>query len=273
MAASWDLPLWLASAQVDSIQLIDCTSLAGDVRPLPAGCRTPDRSFFPGPSGQGRWAERIYYHILNCGLRVPPSAGSGSGRTPSPVGLNRVYVHCRDSLDYETWWTNLRAGRVFVTNGPLLRPHVEGQPPGYVFYLEKGEAIELEVGLDLATRDRIEYLEIVKNGELESQVRLEKWAETGGRLPPVRFEESGWFLVRAATNNPHVYQLASTGPYYVESEYRPRVSRASVQFFLDWLEKLRQRDERLNPLPVEREAQVEKARAFWQDLYNRATAE
>ena len=28
----------------------------------------------------------IYYHLLNCGLRVPPSAGSASGVLPNPVG-------------------------------------------------------------------------------------------------------------------------------------------------------------------------------------------
>ena len=170
------------------------------MRPLPAVFRKPDPSFFPGKSGQGRWAERIYFHVLNCGLMIPPSAGSGSGVTPNPPGQNRVYVHCDPSapLDYDTWWTNLRAGRVFVTNGPLLRTSVRGHPPGHMMQLEADEKLQLQVGANLATRDRIEYLELIKNGEVEAQVQLDDWAKSGGRLPPVSFSESGWLAVRAA---------------------------------------------------------------------------
>ena len=43
--------------------------------------------------GVGYWVQEIYYHLLNCGLRVAPSAGSASGVLPNPVGYNRVYVH------------------------------------------------------------------------------------------------------------------------------------------------------------------------------------
>ena len=37
----------------------------------------------------------MYYHVLNCGLRIPPVAGSGSGTNDNPVGTNRVYVLLR----------------------------------------------------------------------------------------------------------------------------------------------------------------------------------
>ena len=42
--------------------------------------------------------------------------------------------------------------------------------------------------------------------------------------------------MRAVTSNAKNYQFASSGPYYVERGGRPRVSRASVQFFLDWID-------------------------------------
>jgi hypothetical protein len=271
-AASWDLPLWLAGGHVDSIQLIDSTAMVGGVRPLPAGCRKPDPSFFPGKSGQGRWAERIYYHALSCGLKIPPSAGSGSGPTPSPPGAGRVYVHCDGPLDYDTWWTNLRAGQVFTTNGPLLRASALGHPPGHVMQLEAKQTLELQVAANLATRDRIEYLELIKNGEVEAQVQLQKWAESGGRLPPVSFNESGWLAVRAATNNPNVYQHATTGPFYVEGSQGPRISRASVQFFLDWLSMLEVKDRLEGRLDDHRSAKLADARVFWDELAVQAKA-
>jgi hypothetical protein len=114
----------------------------------------------------------VYYNVLNCGLRIPPVAGSGSGANDSPVGTNRVYAYCGKEFSTEAWWDAVHAGRVFVTNGPLLRSTVEGQPPGYVFYTTAGQPLTLEIGLNLATRVPVTYLEIVKNGIVVAEVRL-----------------------------------------------------------------------------------------------------
>ena len=58
-----------------------------------------DAERLPPPLGNGYWTQEIYYHMLNCGLRLPPSAGSASGVLPNPVGYNRVYVHTGADLD------------------------------------------------------------------------------------------------------------------------------------------------------------------------------
>src|SRR5262249_20680766 len=150
--------------------------------------------------------------------------------SPNPVGYNRVYVHVGEELTYENWWQNLKAGRVVITNGPMIRPNVEGELPGHTFRADKGQEGELEIGLTLSTRERIDYLEVIKNGRIAHQARLDDWAKAGGRLPPLRFTESGWFLVRAVTNLQETYRFASTGPYYVEIGYEPRISKASAEF-------------------------------------------
>ena len=102
---------------------VRCTTDEGGGKPR-------DRKLYQGPFGNARWSQDIYFKLLECGLRIPPSAGSGSGMAPNPVGYNRVYVHLDGDFSYEAWWKNFRAGRVVVTNGPLMRPSVEGQPPG-----------------------------------------------------------------------------------------------------------------------------------------------
>ncbi|MEX0613565.1 MAG: hypothetical protein WD738_11780 [Pirellulales bacterium] len=238
---AWDLPVWLARDQLAAIQLIHHHALRDGVVDNEDDGRPRDLSLFPGRSGNARWSETVYYHVLNCGLRIPPAAGSGSGDNENPVGTNRVYVFCGDKFSADEWWEGLQAGQIFVTNGPLLRPLVEGHPPGYVFHLEPNGSLTLEIGLDLATRVPIEYLQIIKNGSVEADVRLADWANRKGRLPPLIFDDSGWFLVRAVTNNQHTYQFASSGPYYVEESGRPRISRRSVQFFLDWIDAAKQR--------------------------------
>ena len=89
----------------------------------------------------------------------------------------------------------LRRGQVVVTNGPLLRPRVfgpgaprEGALPGHVFKADKGKTVELQIALNLSTRDPIDYLEVVQDGKVVHEVRLDQWAKAGGKLPPVKFD-------------------------------------------------------------------------------------
>jgi hypothetical protein len=274
---AWNLPVWLANDNLDAIQLIHRHSLREGVVDSEGDGRPRDLERFSGRTGNGRWSEAIYYHVLNCGLRVPPAAGSGSGDNDNPVGTNRVYVQCGDEFTPEAWWGGLEAGRVFVTNGPLLRPSVEGQPPGYVFHIDGEETRSLEIGLNLATRVPVEYLEIIKNGAVYADVRLDKWTKQKGRLPRVEFDGSGWFLVRAVTTNPKTYQFASSGPYYVEKAGQPRVSRRSLQFFLDWIETA---EAHIREMPQfddkQREsllAEQASARKFFEQLMAKAAAE
>jgi hypothetical protein len=274
---AWNVPVWLAGGQLDAVNLLNHHALRDDVLDNEKDGRPRDRSLFPGRTGNGRWAEAVYYHALDCGLRIPPAAGSGSGENDNPVGTNRMYVYCGDEFSEEAWWEGLEAGRVFVTNGPLLRPAVEGHPPGYVFHLAEGAHLTLEIALDLATRVPVEYLQIVKNGTVENEVRLADWTKQNGRLPPLRFDASGWFLVRAVTTNQRTYQFASSGPYYVEKAGRARVSRRSVQFFLDWIVAAEARvramkdvDDRSRQALL---AEQESARRYFEELLAAADAE
>jgi hypothetical protein len=270
----WDLPVWLASGLVDSIGLANNHMLRGGMLDNEAWGKPRDKIRFPSPLGNGRWSEAIYYQILNSGLRIPPSAGSASGVLANPVGYNRVYVYCGDTLSYATWWQQLRAGQVFVTNGPLLMPTVNGKLPGHVFRGEQGTSVALDIALKLWTRDRIEYLQVIKDGKVHHEARLDEWAAKGGQLPRVSFDRSGWLLIRAVTANPKTYRFASTGPYYVQIGSAPRISRAATQLFVDWIDaritqierkQFTGRDEVLD--------QFRTARQYWQRRTNQANAD
>jgi hypothetical protein len=276
---AWDMPMLVANGQVDSIQILHgqiCREAVLDDEPE---AKARDKILFPGSWGNALWSQEIYFHLLNCGLRIPPSAGSGSGVSPNPVGYNRVYVQVDGDFSYEKWWEGLRAGRVVITNGPLIKPEVEGHPPGHVFQADQGQQIELEIGLTLWSRhpidakESIHYLEIIKDGRVEHSVRFEDYAGSG-KLPKVHFDRSGWFLVRAATDVRSTYRAALTGPYYVEIGSEPRISKRSVQFFLDWVYE-RARRLKLDDAEYHREVLEyhRKARDFWQDLAGRANAE
>jgi hypothetical protein len=277
----WDVPVWVATGKIDSIGLANNHQHRDGMMDAEAWGKPRDKRRFASPDGNGRWSQHIYYQLLNCGLRIPPSAGSASGVLPNPVGYNRVYVHCGPELTWERWWENLRKGQVVVTNGPMLRPRVfgpgaprEGALPGHVFQADSGQSIELNIALDLATRDKIRYLEIIQDGQTIEEVRLDQWAAAGGKLPPVRFSHSGWMLVRAIASHPNTFRFASTGPYYVQNGDQPRISKQSAQFFLDWA------IERSGRVKLDDRQQLDEvlkhhhqARNFWQKMVEQANAE
>jgi hypothetical protein len=277
----WDMPVWVATGKIDSMGLANNHDQRDGMLDNEAWGKPRETALFPSPHGNGRWSEHIYYQLLNCGLRIPPSAGSASGVLPNPVGYNRVYVHCGEKLTWDTWWENLRLGRVVVTNGPMIRPQVFGpgaeqEPalPGHVFQGDKGKTVEVQIALKLSTRDPIDYLEVIQDGKTAHEVRLDEWAKKDGQLPPLKFDRSGWFLVRAVTGNPKTYRFASTGPYYVEIGYERRVSKKAAQFFVDWVYerarhiKLDDGEQKNEVLEYHRQA-----RDFWEKKLAEANAE
>jgi len=67
--------------------------------------------------------KEMWYRILNCGFRLPACSGTDAGLSAAygkPPGSCRVYVLIDGEFNYDSWLSNLVAGRTFVTNGPLF---------------------------------------------------------------------------------------------------------------------------------------------------------
>ena len=268
----WDVALWLATGKMNSIGLANNHMCRDRMSESEAWGKPRFVERLPSPLGNGYWSQEIYYHVLNAGLRLPPSAGSASGVLPNPVGYNRVYVHLGKNMDHASWWKGLREGRSFVTNGPLLRVTADGKLPGTVFTGAK--EIKLELKAELATQDPIRFVEIIKNGQVERRVPFKEVMKTRS-LGAVEFKESGWLLVRAIADNNKTFRFASTAPFYVEiGPVKERISKASAQFFLEWT---RERMGRimLDDPDQRKEVLVHHARAekFWRDRVAGANAE
>ncbi|MBI3665256.1 MAG: carboxypeptidase regulatory-like domain-containing protein, partial [Acidobacteria bacterium] len=93
------------------------------------GSMERDSPAYQTPAGFAQWMIDLYYSFLQCGFRIPVSAGSASGVMPVWPGFERVYVHLSGPFSYTRWFQDLKAGRSIATNGPLLEVYVEGQPP------------------------------------------------------------------------------------------------------------------------------------------------
>ncbi|MDO4570746.1 MAG: hypothetical protein Q4D38_10205 [Planctomycetia bacterium] len=288
-ADSWDVPLLAALGMLDSVQILGSRLLRDDMLPqvvdwgglpkfktarktsdyfkekegavensgasLPSAMRF-DRGIDPvryrGARGRQRWTEDVYFHLLNTGRRLPPSAGSGSGLSPNPVGANRVYVwvdrneyeRTADDSEFESaggnagfnremWWESFRSGAAFVTNGPLFDLRVDGELPGYIFEFEDEKPVALQASLTLSLRNQADYIEVIMNGKTLQSIPFRKYAESGS-LPPIEITQSGWFLLRVVMRTEGGYCCAMSAPYYVRMGGKIGASSDSALFFLRW---------------------------------------
>jgi hypothetical protein len=269
----WDVPTWLASGKVQSIGLANNHMWRTGMLPNEAWGKPRDKATLPDPLGNALWTQHIYYQILEAGLRIPPSAGSASGVLPNPVGYNRVYVHLENGLEHDAWWKGLHAGQSFVTNGPMLICRANGHLPGHV--LSAQDARQIDLRIELSGRDRIHHVDIVSNGQVVKQLAC---ADRRHQELSTTFQqaESGWFLVRAIAENEETFRFASTSPFYVEVDGRPRVTRSALRFFQDWVtERIgRVRQNLTDPVELDEVLKYHlQARQFWSARERLATTD
>lgn len=233
----WDVPTWVATGKIRSLGLANNHMCRSTMYANEAWGRPRDEKRLPPPRGNGFYTQEIYYRLLNCGFRIPPSAGSASGVLPNPVGYNRVYVHLDGPFSYEAWWKGLAAGRSFVTNGPVLLVEANGRLPGETFRSPGGTSLEVRLDVRVGGNDPLEALEVVRDGRVVERIGGEE-VESWTRPWPLVFKESGWFLIRAITRVPETFRFASTAPFYVEiGGERSTVRRADVEYFLGWIDE------------------------------------
>ena len=130
--------VWRDGAALAALGLIDFVGIVHnhfnrqdvELETDPWGMIPKFRPEFNSVAGMPLWSMEVYYHLLNCGFRLPVSAGSASGVKASPLGYNRVYVNVPSRSRTATGSSSLKAGRSFATNGPMLFLTADGQEPG-----------------------------------------------------------------------------------------------------------------------------------------------
>lgn len=268
----WDTPTWLASGHVHSIGIANNHMQRSGMLASEAWGKPRDTQRLPNPLGNGLWTQEIYYHILNTGFRLPPSAGSASGVLNNPVGYNRIYVHLGDKAFHrDNWFAALEQGRCFVTNGPLLRVTVNGQLPGATL----GNTTQLDVQIRLTSNAPVSKVEILQNGVITKSIDgSDKVDQT--LTTKLTVEPSGWILVRAITDVKHTFRFASTAPWYFQTEGEDqRISRTAAQFFLDWVNERIERVQKNVSDDEQRDAVLRwhvQAREFWRNKVQHANA-
>ncbi|MBL8799580.1 MAG: CehA/McbA family metallohydrolase [Planctomycetia bacterium] len=170
---------------------------------------------------------REVYPLLDCNLRTTLVAGSGKVDVHGIVGRPRTYAHLQpgQEFSYRHWIEAIRAGRTFVTSGPLLSFAVNGQEPGARLDLP-GETQQVHVRAEVRSSAPFARLEVVINGVAVAAVEPGETspytAVLEGNLP---ITESGWLAARCLRTTDSVAEYAAhTSPVYVRVADRPHVA-------------------------------------------------
>jgi hypothetical protein len=188
-------------------------------------------------AGMPLWSMEVYYRFLNCGFRLPVSAGSASGVKAAPLGYNRVYVRLHEFFDYRNWFRSLKAGRSFATNGPMLFLRVNGEEPGSMLHLSNPQSGRLKIRAEASSAGDLDRLEVLFKGRIIEAVNI---ADANGRLV-AEFEseirETGWIIARCFERAGKTIRFAHTSPVYVRFPADDGFVPEDAEFFVDWIDR------------------------------------
>ena len=138
---------------------------------------------------------KLWYRLLNCGFKIPITAGTDKMGNFVTVGANRVYAKVEDQFTYENWVQALTDGKTFVSNTPFLSFQVDGQDPGSVI---KGKSEgTYHVKAEVWSQMPIDRLEIIANGELIAEISVPAGGSHAAIEIPYQTVESVWVAARA----------------------------------------------------------------------------
>jgi hypothetical protein len=204
---------------------------------------------------------------------VPATAGTDVflNRIGSNLpGGDRVYVHVDGPLSYRGWIDGLRAGRSFVTNGPMLTFTANGMGPGAV--LRVGEKPRVRVKATARSRFPLAKAELVHNGKVIAAAKLADDGLTATLDREVPLARGGWLAFRAdgpGTGDTATSSLnAHTNPVYVEVNGVAPRSAEGAHAFLEWIDQFEILLRSRNRFPTEKlrqqaQEQIEAARLVY----------
>lgn len=146
------------------------------------------------PRGDHASFARVFYRLLDVGLRVPFSTGTDW----FIADLSRVYVPVAGELTGTAWLAQLRAGRSFITNGPLLELEAGGEGPGGLIALAAPGSVPLRARA--VGRVNFGALEIVASGRVVARAEAARVGDhyEAQLASDLAIDEPGWLAARAA---------------------------------------------------------------------------
>jgi TolB protein len=189
----------------------------------------------------------VWYRLLNLGFRLP--AGAGTDATTNytapirgQVGFDRVYIRIPEwPVTTDLWKDGLLKGRTFATNGPLLNFQLSGEMVGAELEFNAPQAA-VPFNAKLRSIVPVDHLEIVCNGRVVKELKLEGKRDTADVTGTIPLNESGWCVLRAWSDKAEYpvldkYAYATTSPVYVTIAGNRAYSKEDAEYFKAWIDR------------------------------------
>jgi hypothetical protein len=150
----------------------------------------------------GEYQHLEYYRYLNGGYRLPLVGGTDKMTSEVPVGLYRTYALLPggEPLTYENWCGAVRAGRTFLSSGPLLEFTVDGAQVGDTLRLPAGGG-PVEVEASAASIFPLHTLQIVQQGRVIASTDEAAGSRRLTLRAKVKVDGDTWLAARCAGPN------------------------------------------------------------------------
>ena len=146
---------------------------------------------------QCRYHHNEYYRYLNGGYRLPLVGGTDKMSAGVAVGQVRTYaqVSPQEPFGFESWFKAIRAGRTFMTTGPMIRLRVDGREIGDMLELP-GNGGTVEVEAQAESIFPIFVLQIVREGKVVASTQDARGARRLELRAKLKIDRHTWLAAR-----------------------------------------------------------------------------
>ncbi|HKF39817.1 MAG TPA: CehA/McbA family metallohydrolase [Candidatus Acidoferrum sp.] len=189
----------------------------------------------------------VWYKLLNLGFQIPAAGGTDAttdyaAPIRGQVGFDRVYVWAPGwPSDIGNWMDGLKRGKTFATNGPLVEFKLGGEMPGGELRFNQAQNA-IPFTAKLRSIVPVDHLEVVCNGKVAQNLKLDGKRESADASGTVALSESGWCVLRAWSEKAEYpvmdnYEYATTSPVYVAIGGRRAYSNEDADYFKAWIDR------------------------------------
>jgi len=189
----------------------------------------------------------VWYRLLNLGFKLP--AGGGTDATTNyaapirgQIGFDRVYVWTPGlPSTIDLWMDELKMGRTFATNGPLIEFKLRGEMVGSELKFDSAQTA-VPFSAKLRSIVPVDHLEVVCNGKVVKTLSTDGAKESADITGLLPLQESGWCVLRAWSDKAEYpvmdsYTYATTSPVYVTIAGKRAYAKKDAEYFQAWIDR------------------------------------
>ena len=206
---------------------------------------------------------KLWYKLLNCGLRLAATAGTDTfmncadqDEFSNPPAGDRVFVRVDGALSTPSWCEGVRAGRTFVTNAPMLSLEATAGGAatpnhgiGDEIAAHAGDVLRIHA--EAGSHVPMERIDLIVNGEVVASANAGRGGQHAVLAYDLEVRESCWIALRA-TGPAHDLVLdpkgniaaepegvfAHTSPIYIMVGGAAVAKPDDAAYFVDWIDRL-----------------------------------